>query len=154
MKRISIILSFSGLIFTFAHEAHHPKTLEIPKQEKKLQKINEAYIEQVKPIFQSKCFDCHSSSTKYPWYYSLPMIRRKIDEDIAEAKKHLDFNHNFPFQGHGSPEEDLKAIAEVIQKGSMPPFRYRILHWNSRLTTSEKEKIMLWVLNSERLLLQ
>lgn len=118
----------------------------------KIREINGRYVEHVKPIFAEKCGDCHSSRIRYPWYYPVPGIRQLIDHDHKEAMKHLDFSSDFPFGGHGSPKEDLRAIQESLKKDSMPPFRYRALHWKSKLTAEEKRIVTEWATSGELLL--
>lgn len=114
--------------------------------------INKRYVEQVKPIFMEKCGDCHSSQIHYPWYHAVPGIGQLIDHDHNEAMKHMDISSDFPFRGHGSPREDLRAIQESLKKDSMPPFRYRLLHWKSKLTAEEKKVVTDWAASGELLL--
>lgn len=71
---------------------------------------------------------------------------------MKEAKEHLDFTNDFPFQGHGSPKEDLEAIADSMRDESMPPFRYRIMHWKTQLTDQEREMILKWAQNGNKIL--
>ena len=135
-------------IFAWAHEgkqhsAHHPSPSVIAKLD--LNRINEMYISDVKPIFEKKCFDCHGSKNSFPWYRNIPGVKHLIDNDIRESKKHLDMSSDFPFKSHATPLEDLDAIQRSIDKDEMPPFRYRLMHSESALTESEKEKVYLWV---------
>src|SRR5947207_1276617 len=92
------------------------------------------YLTTIKPIFEEKCFNCHSNQTRYPWYYKFPIIKTLIDQDIENARDHIDMSTDFPFQGHGTPREVLQAIRRVVRKGIMPPFLYRLGHWDSKLT--------------------
>lgn len=143
-----------------AHEGHNHK----PKKPVEAQaadaekltyaKINEAYIQNVKPIFQRSCFDCHSQSPRIPWYHSVPLVHGLIESDMKEAKVHLDFSNDFPFEGHGSPKEDLEAIGKSVEKGTMPPFRYKVMHWGSGLSADEKKIILKWTGQSIQLLNQ
>ena len=134
-----------------AHESHgakpqHEVTGESSTAEEEvLKKINADYVSEVKPIFQKSCFDCHSSATSYPWYAKLPGAKQLIESDIRESKEHLDFSNDFPFGGHGEPAEDLVAIRKSVDEGTMPPFRYRILHSSSKLTEDEKSKVRAWI---------
>jgi hypothetical protein len=112
--------------------------------EPSLEAIRAAYRKEVEPIFRAKCFDCHSDQTRYPWYYRLPGAKQLIDRDIREAHKHMDMSAGFPFKGHGTPSEDLEAIAKVVSKRTMPPLRYILMHWNSRLTEEEEKAILRW----------
>lgn len=121
-------------------------------EEQNLRKINEEYIAQVKPIFQVSCMNCHSSNTKYPWYHILPGAKQLIDYDVRESKVHLDMTNDFPFGGHGSPVEDLEAIKKAINDKTMPPLRYRVLHWSSALKPEEVKTIRAWIEKSLQVL--
>ncbi len=121
---------------------------EEEKRQIKLHQINEEYKKTVKPIFQKSCFACHSGQTQYPWYYKLPIAKQLIDSDIREAKKHIDLTNDFPFRGHGSPEEDLAAIRKAIEDHTMPPFRYKILHPGSQLSEGEQQIVLRWIKES------
>jgi len=141
---------------TFAHKNHHHPVSQEESgsklQENEFFKINQLYKEKTKPIFQKKCFDCHSQNTNYPWYYNIPGAKHLIDSDTKEAKEHLDFSNDFPFGGHGVPSEDLDAIRDIAKDNSMPPFRYWILHRDSRLSEEERRIILEWVETSKSVL--
>lgn len=137
------------------HEGHHEMVMEEQKdkpsgqEQEILTKINENYVREIKPIFQVSCFSCHAMGTQYPWYYKIPGPKQLIDSDIREAKKHIDMTNDFPFKGHGTPSEDLDAIGKAVNKGTMPPFRYKMMHWDSGLTDEEKQAILKWVEDSQ-----
>ena len=155
-KYLVPVCFFIGSLSAQAHNGHdhgHDSGHEETKMDEppghppsaaQIQLVNESYKRDVKPIFQNSCFDCHSQNPRLPWYYSLPGVHTLLENDMSEAKEHLDFTGDFPFQGHGSPSEDLKAIAETIKDGSMPPFRYRILHSESALTAEQRDTIFKW----------
>lgn len=135
-------------VFVFAHGGEKHRVREAAEDSARaeaVREIAERYRRDVEPLFKASCFDCHTDKTRYPWYYRLPFVRGKIDRDVEEAREHLDMGGGFPFEGHGSPEEDLKAIREVLEEGEMPPWEYRLLHWGSGLTGKEKRKIYEWV---------
>lgn len=143
---------FLGLISNaIAHKNKHSKKAEsnslIEKVEysEKLSIINSEYKKGVKQIFIKSCYDCHSQKTNYPWYYKLPVIKKIIDNDITEGIKHLDLTNDFPFAGHGTPKEDLEGIKEVVTEKTMPPTRYKVMHWGSGLNKSESLAILSWV---------
>ncbi|MFH1017752.1 MAG: heme-binding domain-containing protein [Pseudomonadota bacterium] len=111
---------------------------------------NQRYVSSVKPIFQEACLDCHSDQTRFPWYYELPWVKGLIDKDISEAKKHIDMTGDFPFRGHGSPEEDLKAIEKVVREKEMPPFRYRVMHPASGINQVQREAVFRWIRDTQQ----
>lgn len=100
---------------------------------------------QVLPILDKGCFDCHSTKTDYPWYYKLPVVKGMINRDIQQARKHCDMTRGFPFVGRGTPADDLDAIRDMIQRGEMPPWEYRLMHWNAKPTAAQSDSIVSWV---------
>ncbi len=117
-----------------------------------LQAINTKYMEKIKPIFQNKCLPCHRGTTNFPWYHAIPGVKQLIDHDVKEAKERMDMSNDFPFKGHGAPKEDLKALTDEVQSGEMPPMRYRVMHWDSGLTKEEKQIILDWVTDANKIL--
>jgi len=106
--------------------------------------INNKYMKEIKPIFVKKCFDCHGTITKYPWYYKVLGIKQMMDYDMKEAKKHMDMSKDFPFISHETPMKDLKSLKEIGLKGSMPPLRYILGHWDASLSETEKQSLIKW----------
>lgn len=130
-----------------SHENQEPAKALDPSSAEALilQKINDEYLSKVKPIFNQSCMNCHGSNTKYPWYHSLPFAKKIIDYDVTEAKVHLDMTNDYPFGGHGSPSEDLEAILASLEKDTIPPLRYKMMHWSSRLTSEEVTTVKNWI---------
>ena len=164
-KKTVVILFFNLALTlpTLAHKGHlhgapvaaapqgtDPRTVEQASAERaaKLNIIGTSYLSRVKPIFQKSCFDCHSNQPRYPSYYRIPGVKQLIDSDIAESKEHFNFSNDFPFDGHGTPEEDFKAIIDEISSGDMPPFRYRMMHPAEKLTDQDKKIILDWAQES------
>lgn len=164
MKRLLVmyVLGLGIMLYGHGTEVHSEKNIEeqpkvisevakdvveletIDVKKMTYEAINKDYLKNIKPIFQSKCFDCHSNRTKYPWYYELPIIKSMIDGDIKEAKTHIDMSNDFPFLSHETPMNDLKSIKKSIQEGHMPPLRYILAHWDARLNDREIESIVSW----------
>ena len=141
--------------WALAHKNHHHGSdLESQRaaDPRILSKITNTYNEKVRSIFGQKCMDCHSAHTRFPWYYQLPIAKGLIEEDIKEARTHLDIGNGYPFQGHGNYISDLEEIARTVQEGSMPPLRYRIMHPSSRLTEEERKAVLGWIEESLLLL--
>lgn len=144
---VSLLFGIRASAHNGEHHGHTEKKTEVASdtEEQILLKINEEYVAQVKPIFQTSCMNCHSSNTNYPWYHVIPGVKQLIDYDVREAKVHLDMTNDFPFGGHGTPSEDLEAIKKAIDEKTMPPFRYRALHWSSALKPEEIKVIHAWI---------
>lgn len=135
-------------IMSFAHGDSSPdavkKEVHVDKNLPLYEAINSSYLANIKPILEKKCFDCHSNSTKFPWYYKIPGFKQMIDYDIKKAKRHIDMSKDFPFISHNTPLKDLESLREVVIENDMPPLRYVIAHWDAILTKSEREAIIKW----------
>jgi len=112
--------------------------------------VSENYKKNVRPIFAQKCFDCHSSLGHKPWYGRIPGAKWLIDKDVNEARADLDMSQDFPFLGKGTPSEYLDVLEDAVSDGSMPPLRYRALHWDSKLTEPEIMIIKEWIKGSRK----
>jgi len=98
----------------------------------------------IEPTLRNSCYDCHSDQTNYPWYHSLPFIGDMIDEDIAEAREHLDFSNGFPLKGKGSQLKLYAEIIEELEDGEMPLLSYRIMHWGTAVEGPELDTVKIW----------
>lgn len=153
-----VLISHSAL----AHEGAAiipPQAIQAPTREaralveaKRQAEITADYNLMIAPLFQRACADCHSGDTVYPWYATIPGIKQMIEQDIEEARKHIEISNGYPFQSHATSVEDLQAVENVIKEGSMPPLRYRLMHQSARLAEPEKQRIIEWAKRSRELL--
>lgn len=109
--------------------------------------IDQVYVlpQNVKGILQKACFDCHSNTTKYPWYVNIQPIAWWMDDHITEGKRKLNFSI---FGSYTLKKQDhkLEEISEQIVD-EMPLQSYIIAHKEARLSKVEKEELTLWVNN-------
>ena len=77
------------------------------------------------------CFDCHSGSTRWPWYASIAPVAWIVDEGRAA----LDFSR------WDRPFEEAEEAGEVVREGAMPPGYYLALHPEARLSTVERDAL-------------
>lgn len=109
--------------------------------------IDQVYIlpENVKGILQKACFDCHSNTTKYPWYANIQPIAWWMDDHVNEGKGELNFSI---FGSYTLKKQDhkLEEISEQIVD-EMPLLSYTIAHKEAKLSKVEKEELTLWVNN-------
>lgn len=118
-----------------------------------LEKINQAYLFNIKPIFQKKCLMCHGVVKKVPLYTVIPPVSLLINHHRKEAKEHLNMSFDYPFFGHDNDLlDDLDELKEVIEEGEMPPYSYKFMHWSSTITKKEKEIIFSWINQATQIL--
>lgn len=107
--------------------------------------IEESYMRSIKPMFEKACFNCHSQNTTFPWYYHISMVGDLIDQDIESGRASIDMTWDFPFQGSSTMLESLIKIKSSLEATTMPPLRYKILHWNEMLTDQEITYLSNWL---------
>jgi hypothetical protein len=100
--------------------------------------------DQLRTMFQQKCYDCHSNNTRYPWYVNVQPIGWWLAAHVHEGKTELNFSEfkNYPADKRA---HKLEEIGEVTEEGSMPLKAYTIFHEGSELTSADKEAIDKWL---------
>jgi hypothetical protein len=84
------------------------------------------------------CYDCHSNSTNYAWYFNIQPVGLMMNRHIKEGRDELNFS-NFAI----NPGK-MKEIAEVIEEDEMPLQSYRMLHKKARLDDTRKKELIQW----------
>lgn len=94
-------------------------------------------------MLRTSCYDCHSNSTRYPWYADIQPIGWWLNQHITEAKREL----NFSEFGRRNPRWQLRKldeIAEQLEKNEMPLPSYLLAHPEARLSAQQKEQLIAW----------
>ncbi len=89
------------------------------------------------------CYDCHSNSTRYPWYFKIQPVAWFMANHIENAKRRLNFseytNRRMAFQNH-----KFEEIMENVEKDMMPLSSYTLIHKDAILTEDQKKSIINW----------
>lgn len=89
-----------------------------------------------KELLISKCADCHSNETRWPFYARIAPGSWLIERDITKARAKM----NLSRWSEMPPEEHEILITQMIhvtKAGEMPPLQYRALHWGAWLTPTD-----------------
>lgn len=138
-KILLIVLTVFIIIQFFQPDKNDKKGIEATD-------ITKIYFvpDNVKAILKNSCYDCHSNSTKYPWYTSIQPLGWWMDSHIREGKSELNFNE-FGSYTTRRQKSKLKSIGESIEDGSMPLSSYTIIHQRAKLSNEEKLLITKWL---------
>jgi hypothetical protein len=102
--------------------------------------------ENVQEIIKTSCADCHSNTTKYPWYSEIAPISWYLASHVNDGKKHLNFSEWGSYNNY-QKEHILKDLKKVLKSKEMPLNSYLWIH-NEAAVTPEQYKILLdWVNN-------
>ncbi|MBK7873679.1 MAG: heme-binding domain-containing protein [Saprospiraceae bacterium] len=103
---------------------------------------------EISTMLKNACYDCHSHETKYPWYSNVAPVCWILQNHIIEGREHLNFSKWGTPEAFGEePEEAFEEIIEVIQKGEMPLWDYKMMHPEARLSEADKNQLINWVEN-------
>lgn len=82
------------------------------------------------------CFDCHSNETVWPWYSQVAPASWLSQRDVDEGRQKLNFSE------WDRPQKEAHESAKSVRKGEMPPWFYRAIHPDARLTAAETQALI------------
>ncbi len=97
----------------------------------------------VKSIMRVACYDCHSDSTRYPWYNNVQPITWWLNDHVSEGKDELNFSQFGTYTAKRKIKKLQKMIKE-INEGEMPLDSYTWIHKDAKLTPEQKKAIEDW----------
>lgn len=103
--------------------------------------------EDVHKILQVSCYDCHSNTTKNPWYWGIQPVAWFLNSHIQDGKRELNFSTFSTYPAWRSYRK-FKGIAKEVKAGDMPLFSYTLIHRNAVLNADQKLTIENWVASS------
>ncbi|MDN5624648.1 MAG: heme-binding domain-containing protein [Acinetobacter sp.] len=91
-KVLKIILAI--VLFIFIAIQFYQPALNLDKRQVYTTDFTQFYKMpvQVKAMFQTSCYDCHSNNTNYVWYDYIQPARALVENHIKNAKEDLNFN--------------------------------------------------------------
>ncbi|MCB0833563.1 MAG: heme-binding domain-containing protein [Bacteroidetes bacterium] len=99
--------------------------------------------EEVVGLLQRACMDCHSYSTKWPWYSHVAPVMWIVAKDVKEGRRHLNLSEWGNYT-KGKQAKKLFQIAEVVSEGEMPLNIYVRMHPEAVLTEMERKRLSEW----------
>ena len=139
IKRTFIGLLIVLVFIQFIHPAKNVDTTTTP------QDITIMYPmpDSVHGILQKACYDCHSNTTRYPWYNNVEPVAFWLNNHIKEGKQHLNFSE-FGSYPVAKQVKRLKNTAQEVEEGGMPLNSYLWIHKDAVLTPAEKNMVISW----------
>lgn len=108
-------------------------------------RVSDPALRAAMPVLMTSCTDCHTQRARNPIYMKIPPASWLIAEHIREARSHLDMEREL-FRADGVVTADAsEELTEVLDDGSMPPFSYKLLHWDAGLGSKERATLETWI---------
>ena len=125
---IALVIIFVGIQFIPVERTNPPVKSEVDAPP------------EVKAIFKRACYNCHSNETNRIWYTKIAPVSFLTASDVNEGRRHLNFTEwNVNKEARAKDE-----IWEMIKNEEMPPWQYKIMHSEAKLTQEDKNIIRNW----------
>lgn len=102
--------------------------------------------QEVQQILNGSCYDCHSNTTRYPWYSNIQPVAWWLDDHIVEGKEELNFS-TFMDYPVWRQYKKFKEIGKEIKEGEMPMSSYTLVHRDAVMSADQKLLIQNWAAN-------
>lgn len=99
---------------------------------------------EVKRVFKTSCYDCHSNNTAYPWYNKIQPVAWLLENHIKKGKAELNFSE-FGSYSIRRQRSKLRSIEGQIVDDKMPLRSYTLIHRKARLSKNDKMVVVEWV---------
>lgn len=98
---------------------------------------------EVSAILERACYDCHSNTTRWPWYSYVAPVSWLVAHDVHEGRSEL----NFSTWNRLSERQQGKKIGKVwkeVDEGEMPLRIYRLAHGEAALSDADRAILREW----------
>ena len=97
----------------------------------------------VKQLLAVACYDCHSNTTRYPWYADVQPAAWWLASHVNDAKARLNFSE-FSTYSPKRAANKLDQIIDQVTDREMPLASYRLGHPDARLTPAQTKLLTDW----------
>ena len=107
----------------------------------------EAHVEvppEVLTVMKRSCYDCHSSSTVWPWYSRVAPVSWYVAHDVNGARRHVNLQDWEAQINEQEGKEHLGLICKEVREGDMPPADYRFMHKGTDVSPAETAAVCAW----------
>ncbi len=87
---------------------------------------------ETRATFFRVCRNCHSNETEWPWYSSIAPLSWVVQSDVDEGRSEFNVSEWQRAKNKGD------KAAQEVRDDEMPPWYYRPLHPEARLTGAER----------------
>jgi hypothetical protein len=99
--------------------------------------------DEVHAILKESCFDCHSNSTRYPWYSKITPVNYWMADHVKEGKSELNFSKWGSYSLRKKAHK-MEEVYEEVEKNKMPLDSYTWTHAEANLSDAQIKLIVDW----------
>lgn len=107
--------------------------------------------EDVRAVLERSCFDCHSNKTRWPWYSRVAPVSWYVIRHVERGRADLNLTE-WPLFDPQAQQFFFGEMKGKVKNREMPLPSYLWLHWNARLSDTERLRLISWFDEEARLL--
>ena len=97
----------------------------------------------IREVFEHACDDCHSNTTRYPWYAEIQPVGWWLADHIEDGKHALNFSEFGRYTAQKQARK-LNAISDQLTDREMPLKSYLWIHRDAQLTDAQIAAVTEW----------
>lgn len=98
---------------------------------------------EVRRLLTAACYDCHSNTTRYPWYAEIQPLGWWLAAHVDDGKRHLNFSR-FSTYAPDRAIHKLEEVIDTVTTREMPLSSYTRVHTDARLTEAQIKLLTDW----------
>jgi len=141
--RVKMVI-FALVAFLIVIQFVQPHRTNPPVIPSKALAVHVTVPDEVQSTLMRACGDCHTNQTIWPWYSHVAPLSWMITDDVNQGRRHMNFQD---WEAQESPKQATDHLVDICKEArekGMPPFSYRLVHKNSRLTPQELDALCSW----------
>jgi len=97
----------------------------------------------VMSMLRRACLDCHSEETRWPWYAGVSLVSHLIERDVTDGRAQLNLSRWTRYNPFDRADL-LDKMCRRASSGTMPPWQYRVMHSEARLSATDVAALCGW----------
>ena len=98
----------------------------------------------IEATLRRACYNCHSNETRWPWYSRVAPISWLAVHYVELGRKQINFSEWGEYYP-ATRKRKLQWTDRALRQGAMPPWSYRIVHSDARLTEEDRAALERWI---------
>lgn len=98
---------------------------------------------QVASILDRSCQDCHSNTTRWPWYSNVAPVSWFVIDHVNHGRSHLNFSEWGKLDQRGAVKK-LEEMCEEVSDKVMPINSYTWIHRSAKLSAEDIKTLCEW----------
>lgn len=98
---------------------------------------------EIATMLKVACYDCHSHTTKYPWYTNIQPFAWWIKGHVNNGNKHLNYSTWATYSAKKKSHK-IEEMVEMVEGKEMPMLSYMIGHNEAWIDAGQRKALVDW----------